>query len=87
MPTVTEPDQIDPLSPVPRYRQVAGLIRRRIESGELTVGDSIPSQNWIIQNYGIARQTAHNALMVLVDEGLVVIVPGVGAKVARQRSR
>lgn len=87
MPTVREDDQIDPLSPVPRYRQVAALIRARIESGELGPGDSIPSQNWIIQHYGIARQTAHNALALLVDEGLVVIVPGVGAKVARQRSR
>lgn len=84
MSTVTQYDQIDPLSPVPRYRQVAGLIRARIQSGDLQPGDSIPSQNWIIQNYGIARQTAHNALMVLVDEGLVVIVPGVGAKVARR---
>lgn len=84
---MTGEDQIDPLSPVPRYRQVAGLIRARIESGELRPGDPIPSQNWIIQNYGVARQTAHNALRLLVDEGLVVIVPGVGALVARRRNR
>lgn len=82
---VTEEDQIDPLSPVPRYQQVAGFIRRRIESGELQPGQPIPSQNQIIQRYGIARQTAHNALRLLVDEGLVVIVPGVGALVARRR--
>lgn len=82
---MTEEDQIDPLSPVPRYQQVAGFIRRRIESGELQPGQPIPSQNQIIQRYGIARQTAHNALRLLVDEGLVVIVPGVGALVARRR--
>lgn len=37
-----------------------------------------------MQQYGVARMTAHKALGVLRDEGLVVIVPGVGALVARQ---
>ena len=87
MVSVTNDDQIDPISPVPRYLQVAELIRRRITSGELQPGDAIPSQNTIIQRYGVARMTAHRALQVLVDEGSVVIVPGVGALVARKQTR
>ncbi len=72
------------LSPVPRYLQVAALIRRRIASGELAPGQPIPSQTTLMQRYDVARMTAHRALQVLVREGLVVIVPGIGALVARQ---
>jgi GntR family transcriptional regulator len=78
-------DSIDEVSPIPRYRQVAALIRARIESGELQPGQPIPSQNTLMQRYGVARMTAHKALGVLVDEGLVVVVPGVGALVARRK--
>jgi DNA-binding GntR family transcriptional regulator len=77
-------DDLDPVSPVPRYLQIAGFIRARIERGELQPGQPIPSQTTIMQQYGVARMTAHKALGVLRDEGLVVIVPGVGALVARQ---
>lgn len=71
---------------MPRYRQVAAIIRTRIESGELQPGQPIPSQNTIMQQYGVARMTAHKALGVLVDEGIVVVVPGVGALVARPKA-
>ena len=27
--------EYDPLAPVPRYRQIAGILRERIEAGEL----------------------------------------------------
>jgi len=78
-------DDLDPVSPVPRYLQIAAIIRARIERGELRPGDPIPSQNTIIQTYGVARATAAKALKVLKDEGTVVVVPGVGALVARRR--
>lgn len=77
---------LDPVSPVPRYLQIAAIIRGRIESGELRPGQPVPSQNTIVQTYGVARMTAHKALGVLVSEGLVVVVPGVGALVARPRA-
>lgn len=76
---------MDDLSPIPRYQQVAGIIRARIESGELGEGDPIPSRDRMQEEYGIARDTAAKALRVLVDEGLVVVVPGRGARVARRR--
>ena len=76
---------LDDLSPVPRYQQIAGIIRDRIESGELGEGDHIPSQKEIQDTYGVARATAAKALRVLPDEGIVVVVPGVGARVARRR--
>jgi GntR family transcriptional regulator len=78
-------DDLDPVSPVPRYLQIAAIIRARIERGELQPGDPIPSQITIIQTYGVARATAAKALKVLKDEGAVVVVPGVRALVARRK--
>lgn len=75
---------LDDLSPVPRYLQVAAIIRARIERGELAEGDPIPSRLEIQAEYGVARDTAAKALRVLVNEGLVVVVPGRGARVARR---
>lgn len=73
------------MSPVPRYLQVAAIIRAQIERGDFRPGEPIPSQNTIIQTYGVARATAAKALGVLRDEGIVVVVPGIGALVARRK--
>ena len=78
---------LDDLSPVPRYLQVAAIIRGQIEQGELREGDTIPSREAIQLEYQVARDTAAKALRVLVQEGLVVVVPGRGARVARRSLR
>jgi DNA-binding GntR family transcriptional regulator len=69
---------------VPRYRQIAGIIRGQIEQGQLQPGDRIPSQQQMQDEYAVAKATAAKALKVLVNEGLVVVVPGLGARVARR---
>lgn len=76
--------EVDPVSSVPRYLQVAAVIKYRIIVGDLAVGDHVPSQTSLMQRHGIARMTAHRALQSLVKDGLVVIVPGVGAVVKRK---
>jgi DNA-binding GntR family transcriptional regulator len=73
----------DPLSPVPRYRQIANIIRRRIESGELQPDRPIPSEAQIMEEFGVARATARHAAELLRDEGLVVKVPGLGTFVRK----
>ena len=78
---------LDPYSPEPRYRQLAGILRARIERGELEPGDRLPSQPTLAQEYGIAKMTAAKALQVLVDEGLAVVVPGMGTFVKPKRER
>jgi GntR family transcriptional regulator len=75
---------LDALSPVPRYRQIADILRSVIESGELRPGDQIPSQQQIQDQFAVAKATAAKALQVLKDEGLVVVVPGMGARVTRR---
>ena len=72
---------IDPFSGTPRYLQLAAILRGRIESGDLAPGDRLPSQVTLVQEYGVARMTAGKALQTLVDEGLAVMVPGMGTYV------
>jgi DNA-binding GntR family transcriptional regulator len=73
----------DPLAPVPRYRQIANIIRRRIESGELQPERPIPSEAQIMEEFGVARATARHAAELLRDEGFVVKVPGLGTFVRK----
>jgi DNA-binding GntR family transcriptional regulator len=70
-----------PLAPVPRYRQIAAIIRERIESGQLEPNRPIPSEVQIENEFGVARATARRAVAVLRDEGLIVTVPGMGSYV------
>jgi len=72
---------VDPLSSVPVYRQVAAILRDRIESGDLEPDRPLPSETHLVQEYGIARGTARRAIEVLRDEGLVVTVHGRGTYV------
>jgi len=74
----------DPLAPIPRYRQIAAILRARIESGELQPERPIPSEAQIEQEFGVARATARHAVAVLRDEGLVVTVPGMGTYVRKR---
>jgi len=74
----------DPLAPIPRYRQIAAILRARIESGELQPERPIPSEAQIEQEFGVARATARHAVAVLRDEGLGVTVPGMGTYVRRR---
>lgn len=73
---------VDHDSNVPPYRQVAAFLRARIDSGELTPRQRLPSIAGLVQEYGIARTTASKALRVLIDEGLAEMVPGWGTYVA-----
>ena len=72
---------VDHDSPEPLYRQVAGLLRGRIQSGELTA--RLPSLKTIAQEYGVSHITAEKAVALLRDEGVVVVVVGRGTYVKR----
>jgi GntR family transcriptional regulator len=69
---------IDMRSQVPSYRQLADQIRGSIASGEYGPDDAIPSLRELQQRSGLALATVQHAIRVLVDDGLVVSVPGRG---------
>ncbi len=68
-----------------RYRQVKDYIIRLINTGELKPNERVPSENALVNLFGIARMTAHRALKELSDEGYVVRLAGVGTFVADAR--
>ncbi len=69
---------IDPHAPEPSYQQLAGLLRARIESGEIGAREPLPSITYLTGETGLAVGTVRKAISVLVDEGLAYTVPGRG---------
>ena len=64
------------------YVRLANLLREDIASGALAPGQPAPSITTLSQEHGLARQTVAKAFALLVDEGLVVRVPGLGYYIA-----
>lgn len=62
----------------PQYRRIASELRERIVSGVLAHGDSLPSESAIVQQYGVSRGTARQALSELEGSGLARSVHGKG---------
>jgi GntR family transcriptional regulator len=79
-------DLIDPIAPVPPYRQIAQIIRRRIGAGEYRPDMRIPTESEIVEEFEVARSTARRAVAVLREEGLVYTVANRGSYVSRPPS-
>jgi len=77
-------DRIDPLGPLPPYRQIAAILRRRIESGLYPPDTRIPTESELVEAYEVARTTARRAIAVLREEGLIYTVPQRGSYVTRK---
>lgn len=74
--------QIDYESGEKVYLQIARIIRDRIISGELGVGEQIPSGSQMRKEWGVNRLTGAQAVDELRRAGLVVTRPGIGTFVA-----
>ena len=77
-------DRIDPLGPLPPYRQIAAILRRRIESGQYPPDTRIPTESELVEAFEVARTTARRAIAVLREEGLIYTVPQRGSYVTRK---
>lgn len=77
-------DDLDDLSGIPRYIQVARIVEAEIRAGTWKVGKPVQSANVLAQRFGVARETARKAHARLTELGYVVSVPGVGMVVTPQ---
>jgi GntR family transcriptional regulator len=77
-------DRIDPIAPLPPYRQIAGILRRRIESGQYPPDTRIPTESELMEAFEVARTTARRAIAALREEGLIYTVPQRGSYVTRK---
>jgi GntR family transcriptional regulator len=55
----------------PAYQKIQGVIRKRIESGQLKPGDAVSSERELARIYGVSLMTARHALAALERDGLV----------------
>ena len=69
------------MAPRGTYRRIADSLRRRVGSGELAPGAMVPSELALVEQHGVSRGTVRSALALLVDEGLIEVVPGQGRRV------
>jgi hypothetical protein len=51
-------ERIDPLAPTPPYRQIAAIIKRRIQSGQYPPNTRIPTESELVETYEVARLTS-----------------------------
>ena len=70
---------------VPIYEQVTYAVTKAAVSGQLRPGDPFPSVRTLSQELKINPNTAHKIVSVLIDQGLLTVVPGIGTVVAGGR--
>ncbi|MFG1993122.1 GntR family transcriptional regulator [Actinoplanes sp. NPDC048988] len=61
--------------PIPVYVQIADYIAADIKAGRIKPGYAIPSETSMVQEFGVARDTARRAVQHLRDQGLVRTIP------------
>ena len=67
---------------VPAYQRIQGVIRKRIEAGQLRTGDSVASERDLAKIHQVSLMTARHALATLEREGIVERRRGIGTFVA-----
>lgn len=63
---------------IPLYEQIYEEIRAKIEERGYQVGDRLPSEKELSEQYHVSRITSKKAVELLAEEGLVTRIPGKG---------
>lgn len=78
---------LDPESRMPLYHQVEDHLREAIRQGRWRVGEAIPPERALIEEYGVSRITIRQALANLVAAGWLIKRHGLGTFVASRSER
>jgi GntR family transcriptional regulator len=76
---------INPYDVVPKYYQLANIIRFKIEAGEWQPHQPIPSERQLETQYGISRTTIRQAIDMLIRQGFLYREHGRGTFVSPQK--
>lgn len=60
---------LDKSTPIPLYYQLKQLILEEIQSGNIRVGENIPTEMQLVEHFQISRSTVRQAIKELVSEG------------------
>ena len=67
--------------PLALYYQVATRLRNEIIMGTWPPGSQLPTENEIVKEYGVSRQTVRKAKEMLTGEGFIRSIKGSGCYV------
>jgi len=73
---------IDPTSAIPKYHQLANILRQQIDNGDFQPHDTIPSERLLEQHYKLSRPTIRQAVDLLSRQGYLYRVHGKGTFVS-----
>ncbi len=76
---------IDPNDFIPRYYQLANILRKQITDGELEAHNTIPSERELEKLYSVSRTTIRQAIDLLVRQGFLYREQGRGTFVSPQK--
>jgi GntR family transcriptional regulator, transcriptional repressor for pyruvate dehydrogenase complex len=71
-----------PIQSARLYEQIVQQIEQRVLSGELKVGDQLPSERELAEQFGVSRTAVREAIKALHEKGLVHILVGRGTFIA-----
>ncbi len=69
------------------YEQIVSQIERRILNGELKIGDQLPAERDLAQQFGVSRTAVREAIKALREKGLVQAQPGRGTFITDSAAR
>jgi len=76
------PGIVDPNNFLPRYYQLANILREQISKGELEARRPIPSERQLEKSYSVSRTTIRQAIDMLVRQGYLYREHGRGTFVS-----
>ena len=77
------PFSIDLQPGAPLGEQLIHAVKKAVISGLLQPGERFPSVRVLSQELRINPNTAHKAVGLLMEEGILVVEPGVGTRVGK----
>lgn len=79
------PEMIDPNDFLPRYYQLANILRERILQGKVQAHQPIPAERQLEEIYSVSRTTIRQAIDLLVRQGYLYREHGKGTFVSPQK--
>jgi GntR family transcriptional regulator len=79
------PDIVDPNNFLPRYYQLANILRDRISKGDLAARQPIPSERQLEKDFSVSRTTIRQAIELLIRQGFLYREHGKGTFVSPQK--
>src|SRR5512136_427194 len=69
------------------YEKIVEQIKGRIVSGELKIGDHLPSERELAEQFQVSRTAVREAVKALSEKGLVQVRPGRGTFITNGTSQ